>query len=259
MRALLRTLSVLQLCLAAVLLSQCADPNEWPQKFQFGTSDTLVVGANIRTVSERARERPSGIPNVPPLPTVCTEPSPDVAIAFGRSLSAQGSLTEGSNTGSAQLSASTTETATALAGRTAGVLALRDGLYAACQAYTNGVLGQDAYAMVLSQYGNLLVALANSGTNNVTPYATYSPQDAATATLLVTCISEYDPTRLAAINRDGALAHNPMLSPQLCQALLAKIANGRPLAVGAPAPARKKAEAPDPDPTKTKTAQAGGR
>ncbi len=54
------------------------------------------------------------------------------------------------------------EQITALEGRNAGVLALRDGLYTACQAYVNGVIGHDAYALILSQYGNLLVALAGA-------------------------------------------------------------------------------------------------
>jgi hypothetical protein len=46
-------------------------------------------------------------------------------------------------------------------GRTAGVVAL--GLYSACQAYANQLIGKDAYALILSQYGNLLVALAAGG------------------------------------------------------------------------------------------------
>jgi hypothetical protein len=54
------------------------------------------------------------------------------------------------------------ETITQLAGRTAGVVALRDGLYAACQPYANGVLGQDAYSLILSQYGSLLVRLVSA-------------------------------------------------------------------------------------------------
>ena len=36
----------------------------------------------------------------------------------------------------------------------AGVVALRDGLYAACQAYANGVLGQDAYSLILEPVRN---------------------------------------------------------------------------------------------------------
>jgi hypothetical protein len=119
-------------------------------------------------------------------------------------------------------------------GRTAGVVALRDGLYKACEAYANGVIGKDAYALVLSQYGNLLVALAGgtSGGSNAggapSAPATAVPAGIAVAVtggaptgsnpssstasapaanagvaqmqqeavqgLLVTCINEFDPT-----------------------------------------------------------------
>src|SRR5208282_3483016 len=162
----MRVASVALLCGLSVVLAQCsyvADPNSWPQKFGLGDSETLATGPNIRLVSERER----ALPNAPPLPTMCTEPSPDVAVAFGRSLSAQASITaRGGTSGSGQFAAASTEAATELAGRTAGVLALRDGLYAACQAYANGALGQNAYAMVLSQYGNLLVALASPASSS---------------------------------------------------------------------------------------------
>ena len=43
------------------------------------------------------------------------------------------------------------------------MVALRDGLYSACQAYANQLIGKDAYSLILSQYGNLLVALASGG------------------------------------------------------------------------------------------------
>lgn len=207
--------------LFACSLGGCADPNTTPTQLQFGDSKTLIMGGNLRLVTERQRERPG----VGELPTVCTEPSPDVAIAFGRSLAANASYSEPTGpTVSGAVNATSTETASMLAGRTAGVLALRDGLYAACQAYTNGILGHDAYAIVLSQYGNLLVALAGTGTASA---ATFTPQDLAFATLLVSCISEYDPTRLAAINPNGSLATNPMLSRRLCKTLLATIASGK--------------------------------
>lgn len=95
---------------------------------------------------------------------ICTAPSPDwaTALAAARQLQASGGASGGP---SASLSASSslTETVTAMLGRTAGVVALRDGLYKACEAYANGVIGKDAYALVLSQYGNLLVALAGGG------------------------------------------------------------------------------------------------
>lgn len=217
------------------LITACSDPNTTPMQIQFGDSKTLVMGGNLRMVTER--ERP--MPGAGSLPTMCSEPSPDVAIAFGRSLAAQGSYAEPSGPSvSGSFNASSTETATQLAGRTAGVLALRDGLFAACQSYSNGVLGHDAYAIILSQYGNLLVALAGTGTAEV---SLPSPQDTAVAALLVSCVSEYDPTRLAAVNPDKTFATNPMLSPRLCGALLANIASGKLLQVPKAAASKKTA------------------
>ena len=251
-------------CVLSLFLAQCgffADPNAWPQKFRFGDSKTLAMGADIRLVTERERD----MPGAPPLRTLCTEPSPDVAIAFGRSLAAQGSYSEpnGPNA-SGSLNATSTETATELAGRTAGVLALRDGLYAACEAYNNGVLGQNAYAMVLSQYGNLLVALAapgaassasgsgsdsKSGGSNP---ALFTPKDSVIAALLVSCISEYDPTRLGAGSPNGRLATNRLLTEPYCRQFLGNIANGKLLSVPKAAAAK-----PADSKTTQKTAQAG--
>jgi len=172
------------LLLAVLFLGGCTDPNKSPSAFKFGDSNTLVMGPALRMVTERPREIPgTGIS----LPTICSEPSPDVAIAFGQQLAAQGNFSEpGAPTVSGNVSAATTETATALVGRTAGVLALRDGLYAACQSYVNGVIGHDAYALILSQYGNLLVALAGTGQSSA---PTVSPQDAAITAMLVACIA----------------------------------------------------------------------
>jgi hypothetical protein len=47
----------------------------------------------------------------------------------------------------------------ALAGRSTALLGLRDGLYRAYEAYANGVIGADAYALVLSRYGQLMTTL----------------------------------------------------------------------------------------------------
>lgn len=167
--------------LVVAVLGGCADPNKNPSALVFGDSNTLVMGPALRMVTERPREIPgTGIS----LPTMCSEPSPDVAIAFGQQIAAQGSFSEpGAASASGSVNASSTETATALLGRTAGVVVLRDGLYAACQSYVNGVIGHDAYALVLSQYGSLLVALAGVGPATA---SAYSQQDAAAAAFLVT-------------------------------------------------------------------------
>jgi hypothetical protein len=210
----------------ALALSAC-DPNTTPIQHDFGTSKNLLLGGNIRIVTERERSFPDGRS----LPSVCTEPSPDVAIAFARSAAFTANVTvpEGP-TVAATGNVSSTQTVTALAGRTAGVVALRDGLYAACQAYTNGILGHDAYAIILSQYGNLLVAL----TATTTP--PQSPHDAAAAALLVACISEHDPTRITPVYANGMPARNELLSRRgICDTLLTRIAQGKAIRVALPA------------------------
>jgi hypothetical protein len=245
----MRVVSVVSVCLLSTVVGGCAivaDPNAWPQKFKYGDSATMASGANIRFVNERRREMTGREDR--PLPTMCTEPSPDVAVAFGTSLAAQATINNqaGANSGSAN--ASTSEAALALAGRTASVLALRDGLYATCQAYTNGALGQSAYALGLSQYGNLLVALtahdtgspggtsalsggaagagdpAKAGTAGSSNAALFTPDDSEATALMVACISEYDPTRLGArdpITR-GPIT-NPVLSQEFCYKYLRKM------------------------------------
>jgi hypothetical protein len=222
----MRVVRIVLACVLAASLGGCAffaDPNAWPQKFKYGDSHNIASGPDIRFVNERERPMPGG----GPLPTMCTEPSPDVAIAFGRSLSGQASIAVQGGTDSGQFNATQTETATELAGRTAGVLALRDGLYAACQAYTNGALGQNAYAMVLSQYGNLLVALASPSTTTNLSAAIATPEESAMAALLVSCVSEYDPTRLGALDPAGRPVTNPALSLGFCRQYLENIASGK--------------------------------
>jgi hypothetical protein len=221
--------------LVFTLLGGCADPNRSPSNLQFGDSNMLVTGPALRLVTERDRFIPATNDK---LPTLCSEPSPDVAVAFGASLAAQGNFSEPSGpTVGANVSAATTEAATALAGRTAGVLALRDGLYAACQSYANGVIGHDAYALILSQYGNLLVALAGTGQSSA---PAISAQDAAVSAMLVACVSEWDPTRLSG----GAT--NPLLNPKRCNGLMDAIASGKLLKPqnkpAAAAPSKKSAQ-----------------
>lgn len=236
-------------CGLGVGIAGCADPNTKATHIGFGTTtDTVTTGPALRLVTER--QRPLGDGQW--LPTMCSEPSPDAAIAFGRSFSGQGNYSEtGGPTVGGTVTAASTEAATQLNGRTAGVLALRDGLYAACQSYVNGVLGHDAYAMILSQYGNLLVALAGTGTAG-NPVA-FTSQDAAVSAMLVACISEHDPTRirphLESIKYPGSYTYdlNPLLSEKRCKNLLDRIAQGRLLApqkkAAAPA-ANKTAEKP---------------
>ena len=114
------------------------------------TSVTFTT-ADVRVIIQRNR---SGYP-----PVVCTEPSPDVAKALSAAaaVSAQGG--NGSASGSFAGGGASAKAVAALAGRSTALLGLRDGLYRACEAYANGVIGANAYALVLSRYGQLMTTL----------------------------------------------------------------------------------------------------
>ena len=209
------------LAMVGSLLAGCASPNERPVRSSVGTTPALVMGPNLRVVTQRERM----IDGRGSIPTMCLEPSPDVVVAFGKKL--DGALTVKAETGldgSQTLKLDSTEAASAIAGRDKAVLALRDGLYAACQSYANGTLGHDAYALILSQYGNLLVALVGSGGK---PGLQRSSHDTAIAGLMVACVSEYDPTRLAALDAGRNKIDNGVLTREFCQALLNGILHGR--------------------------------
>jgi hypothetical protein len=189
----MRVVSLAFACVLSAALGGCAifaDPNAWPQKFKYADSANLASGANVRYVNDRLRDMAGREDR--PLPTMCTEPAPDVAVAFGTSLGASANI---SGQGSGGFGAGTSEAAMQLAGRTAGVLALRDGLYATCQAYANGALGQSAYALGLSQYGNLLVALtahdpgfqpATTSVTAVGPSISITPNGGGAPTVTIT-------------------------------------------------------------------------
>lgn len=212
---LLATFSIL----ATLCLNACVDPNVEPVSVQLGGAlDTIAVGPNLRLASERLREVP-GLAK--PVPTRCSEPSPDVVIAFTRTFSGSANFSEPSGPSvGGQATSGLAEAASTLEGRTAGVLALRDGLSAACQAYVNGVIGQNAYALILSQYGNLLVALAGTeAAGSAAPRST--ARETAITALLISCISEHDPTRL------GGATVNPLLTRDRCAKLMDGITGGR--------------------------------
>ena len=90
---------------------------------------------------------------------LCTEPSPDVAKALTSSGSLAGSGGNGAVTASITATASSAEALAELAGRSSALLVVRDSLYRACEAYANGIIGQDAYALVLSRYPQFVTTL----------------------------------------------------------------------------------------------------
>jgi hypothetical protein len=216
-----------------VQLTTSGMPSAFPMA-GFTTATLLPADAYVL-----ATTRPSPQPGGPPV--FCAEPGPDWAAAFGNSYKGGASGGDGGVTAALNGELDSTETNIALSGRTAGVVALRDGLYSACQAYANGIIGKDAYALILSQYGNLLVALASGGT--ATPDAAELQQQAVQA-MLVACITHDDPS-------GGPPPVNPMLD-FYCAPFMADFIKSVPALLKpiAPLPPAKPAPAPAP-PAKT--------
>lgn len=146
--------------------SGCSEFNT--KHIRIGEAAGLATRADIRVITERPDPYPVKDEKHPTV--VCAEPSPDVALALSRALTAEAhAKTKAGVEAGASGGYQTNEAALALAGRTSAVVALRDGLFRACEGYANGIIGRDSYALILSQYGDLLVTLilGDSAATNV--------------------------------------------------------------------------------------------
>lgn len=210
--------------LVAASVGACSSVNQRVSHTTLGETKALVTTGNLRLVTERRRD---GFP-----PVACTEPSPDYAIAFSHNTTAKAAVksslpagASGEDSVAVEAGRDYDEAVTQGNGRAAAVLALRDGLYAACQSYANGVIGHDAYAMILSQYGHLLVALVGGGKADLVDAAGKPIPGSAAAidarkttlsTLIVACVSGNDLTRQ--VPRD--VPTNRLLTPEYCRRVM---------------------------------------
>jgi hypothetical protein len=138
----------------AIGLAACQRTTDtFNQPAQVGSTSMLLTTADLRTISERPHPLNDGR-NI-----ICTEPPPDVAKALSTALALSASGGNGSAQGAFAFNSVTAEQLAELAGRVPGLLALRDTLFRACEAYANGTLGDDAYALIVSRYGELLTTL----------------------------------------------------------------------------------------------------
>ena len=88
---------------------------------------------------------------------VCGEPSPDAIVAsFGAEATVKGSAPQGP---SVDAGGNISQTAKSIAVRTATIQLLRDGLYRACEAVINGMIGKDDYRTILDGIGDVMVVL----------------------------------------------------------------------------------------------------
>lgn len=142
-------------CLLAIMLSFClAGCGATYKEFTIDgvTPTSLSLDARQRVILVTDKGGPTGARRV-----VCAEPSPDVFAA----LVASGQISFGVK-GIADAGAASTrlaETVATIARRTATTQLLRDGLYRACEAYMNGVIGQGEYRQIIMAYDEILITL----------------------------------------------------------------------------------------------------
>jgi len=162
----IRRASPVAMVVAVLLVSGCVAFEDnvqqgYSNNRDFGEKGTVTfTTADVRTVIERKRVKDSDTKQI----VVCSEPSPDTAMAISL-LSKLGVNTTNSAGGvvqdtiGVQLEHQTTQAISQLAGRSVAVQALRDGTYRACEAYANGAIDKEEYALILSQYGDVLSTL----------------------------------------------------------------------------------------------------
>ena len=141
------------------VLSACNQAYKEVTPVRIGGTEGVMTTADVRTILERPNEEGST--------TVCSEPPPDVAKAFAYATSVAGSggISNGAN-GKLNISASGAESLAQLAGRVPGLLAMRDLLFRACEAEANHAIGKLTYALIVSQYANLLATVITADAVN---------------------------------------------------------------------------------------------
>ncbi|WP_428376126.1 hypothetical protein [Lichenicoccus sp.] len=148
----------LLLSVMAVVLSACNQAYKEVTPVTIGSTPGVMTTADVRTILERQNSEG---------PIICSEPPPDVAKAFSYATSVAGSggISNGAN-GKLNISASGAESLAQLAGRVPGLLAMRDLLFRACEAEANHAIGKLTYALIVSQYANLLATVITADAVN---------------------------------------------------------------------------------------------
>ena len=125
---------------------------------------SLITAADQRVVLKIPVQRDPGTERLQPDVITCAEPSPDIArlVSETNSSSAQigAALPIGVSASAAYgFAKGHAEGAQQLTDRLATIQILRDGLYRACEAYANGAIDRNTYALVLAHSERLMFGL----------------------------------------------------------------------------------------------------
>jgi len=159
---------VAALTAAVLFLVGCQDSGTFFRSKTLGGNESLLTSADLRTVN---RVTPGGrisAGRINPAFVTCAEPSPDVAKAVSSSLSAGGALSvQGIPSGvtpevAAAVTRARAESVAQLGERLATIQLLRDGLYRACEAYSNGAISDTTYALIVSRFDETMVTMLST-------------------------------------------------------------------------------------------------
>lgn len=146
--------TVVVICLTSVLTSCTVSTPIRTVDMNNGSS--VSTGADRRIITNQSLPRNSRPGQVTPNRIVCAEPSPDISELVSNSLSAalkvpdKGELSVSSQTASAVIQ---------LAERTTTISLLRDQMYRACEAYSNGAISGTTYSLIMSKNNDAMVTL----------------------------------------------------------------------------------------------------
>lgn len=146
---------------ALLLVAACSDTQEIFRPFDIDKT-SVSADAKQRVILSATRGTNGDSRRI-----VCAEPSPDatsaMAASFGGNLAASVPVSTGGQvvTPEVQLAfqRAIAEQVAYVGVRNSTIQLLRDGLYRACEAYLNGAVGDFGYALILSNYGRLMVGL----------------------------------------------------------------------------------------------------
>jgi len=156
-----------------VAVTGCSNSDFRAEHRTLATSEVLATDAGARLVT--ATPIVGGVDNTGrfrPHQVNCAEPSPDVAKAIQAAFSSGVSVDvsgQPANTPAEMqaklanaVAVSRSEALAQLTERLPTIQLLRDGLFRACEAYSNGALSPISYALVLSRYGDTMVTMLGS-------------------------------------------------------------------------------------------------
>ncbi len=139
------------------LLAACTQPpGTTLERVPLQPDEFFTTGARQRVIANSDISNFSRPGLVDPRRVVCTEPSPDAAVAMANSLGVGLSIL---GQGAGSLSSTQVEGLVQLGERTASIQLLRDKMYQTCLAYANGAVSGTTYSMIMSRLDDTIVTL----------------------------------------------------------------------------------------------------